>query len=240
MNQKSKTLLIVLLLLPVLFSCAGVVKTAKEPKNSGPDIQFVEPVYDFGVAGREQKISHGFAFRNSGNEVLKITRVAASCGSDIRVLEKDIFKPGEEGIVEVEFKTKKYTGKQQSEYAVYTNDPDKSETRLIVIGEIKRLIYLKPKSLNFGKIKKGETITRSIKVLQLEQEQLVIKRVQADRRYFEITKKQIEDENERGVEIIFTVKPDIPSGIYSDLITIHTNVKKRPRVDVPIYIHPVK
>jgi hypothetical protein len=43
------------------------------------------------------------------------------------------------------------------------------------------------------------------------------------------------EENSRGFDIDVTLKPDVPAGKLKDVITLLTNVKRKPRIDVMVW-----
>ena len=47
------------------------------------------------------------------------------------------------------------------------------------------------------------------------------------------------DENSRGYEIEISLTGDVPVGAFMDVITLHTNLRKRPRIDVPVWANIV-
>jgi len=231
MSKNFVTHIFTLFICGIFISCSIVgIK-----KGNCPKIQFEETDYDFGVAGREQEIKHNFHFKNISKADLKITKIEAPCGCEARVLEKEIFKPSEEGIIEVALKTGKYIGRQQKEVIVSSNDPDTPEVKLQVSGLVERWVAIKPEALNFGQVRKGEYPKRSLKLLQLEKEPLIVEKVYSEKDYFDIDWIPFQDENMKGFEVRVVLKPTIPEGVLNEVFTIYTNVKNRPRIDVPIY-----
>lgn len=217
-------------------SCSTMLTKAGNKGGNFPKIHFDESFYDFGIAGREQKIVHKYTFRNAGRSELTIERIEVPCNCEARVLQKKDFNAGEEGIIEVEITTGKYQGKIQREFIVISNDPDTPRVNLTMAGMIKSGVGLKPEVLYFDQVKRGETPMRSFKVIQLEKDDLAIKKIQGEEKYFTISWTPFRDENAKGFEVTVTLKNTIPSGTLREVITIHTNVRKQPRIDVPVFV----
>jgi len=80
-----------------------------------------------------------------------------------------------------------------------------------------------------------ETVTGSVKLLQLSQNKLVLHRIEVKEKYLNATTSRFRDENSRGINIDISLKPEAPVGALSEVVTLHTNLKRRPRIDVPVW-----
>ncbi len=227
--------LFITLVFMVLASCARLGVQDTSTHHAGPRITVEELVYDFGIAGPEEKIKHTFRFRNSGNSVLKIYRYDTSCGCLASLLSRKVIPPGGTGEIRVTFHTRRFEGKQEKTITLYSNDPERPKLRLVVRGIIKKDIAVVPSGVNFGKVKKGQAITRHVRVLELSRNRLEIKKVDYDPRLFSVKTSRYKDENSRGIDIEITLVPGIPAGRLNEVITLHTNLRKRPRIDVPVW-----
>lgn len=220
----------VIVLLPLflfLSSCASLT-----PVPPQPHLAFEELDYDFGVAGPGDRITHIFKFTNVGSEPLQITRVSTSCGCTAALLSKKEIFPGCSGEIRATFKTKRFEGDQETTITVHSNDP---EIDLTIIGTIKRDVAVVPQGINFGDVQKGETATCSVKLLQLSQNKLVLHRIEVNEKYLNATTSRFREENSRGINIDITLKSEAQVGALNEVITLHTNLKRRPRIDVPVW-----
>ncbi len=223
---------VIVLLSSLLFlsSCASLT-----PLPPQPHMAFEELNYDFGIAGPGDRITHIFKFTNVGSEPLQITRVSTSCGCTAALLSKKEIFPGGSGEIRATFKTKRFEGVQETTITVYSNDPDDPNIDLTIIGAIKRDVAVVPQGINFGDVQKGETVTGSVKLLQLSQNKLVLHRIEVNEKYLNATTSRFRDENSRGINIDISLKPEAPVGALSEVVTLHTNLKRRPRIDVPVW-----
>ena len=213
-----------------LSSCASLT-----PLPPQPHMAFEELNYDFGIAGPGDRITHIFKFTNAGSEPLQITRVSTSCGCTAALLSKKEIFPGGSEEIRATFKTKRFEGIQETTITVYSNDPDDSNIDLTIIGAIKRDVAVVPQGINFGDVQKGETVTSKVKLLQLSQNKLVLHRIEVNEKYLNATTSRFRDENSRGFNIDITLEPEAPVGALNEVITLHTNLKRRPRIDVPVW-----
>ena len=223
----------VIVLLPFflfLSSCASLT-----PVPPQPHMAFEEPNYDFGIAGPGDSITHTFKFTNAGSEPLQITRVSTSCGCTAALLSKKEIFPGGGGEIRATFKTKRFEGVQETTITVHSNDPDDPEIDLTIIGAIKRDVAVVPQGINFGDVEKGKTATGRVKLLQLSQNKLILHRIEVNEKYLNATTSRFREENSRGLNIDITLKSEAPVGALNEVITLHTNLKRRPRIDVPVW-----
>jgi hypothetical protein len=94
------------------------------------ELEYIEDFFDFGSIVQGEVVTHTFRFRNSGNDVLVIKDLIPDCGCTRPKIDKKVFKPGEEGSVEVIFDSKGWQGSQYKSVAIRSNSPirDKSVT----------------------------------------------------------------------------------------------------------------
>ncbi|MBU1053434.1 MAG: DUF1573 domain-containing protein [Proteobacteria bacterium] len=233
--MKSFRLFLLLVCCVTLFtSCASLEKVTLE-KAPEPKIVFEELEYDFGIAGPEESISHSFIFTNEGILPLTINKVSTDCGCTAAVVSEKVIPSDGIGEIRAVFETRRYEGEQEKHITVYSNDPEAPEIELIIKGVIKRDVAVVPQGINFGDVERGKTAIGSVRLLQLSSQKLVLEKVDADKRYFEVETSPFTEDNSRGFNIHVTLKPDVPVGRLNDVITIHTNLKKRPRIDVAVW-----
>jgi len=204
-------------------------------KISGPRLIFEERIYDFGVSGPGSTITHVFTFVNAGSQPVSIENVKTNCGCTAALVSETDIPRGGNGQIRASFETKRYEGKQETTITVLSNDPEEPEIALTIKGIIKREVAVVPQGLHFGDVKKGTSSTRAVRVLQLSGDRLVVNRVEANEDYLAVSTSRFSEENSRGVQVDITLKPDAPVGELSEIITLHTNLKRRPRIDVPVW-----
>ena len=92
--------------------------------NDNPSIKFDEINYNFGNVDQGVTLEHEFHFTNSGEGLLTIKDVHASCGcTGVIMGEKKEFEQGEEGMIKITFNTSGRSGKNTKYVSVTTNDP---------------------------------------------------------------------------------------------------------------------
>ncbi len=97
----------------------------------------------------EQTVQHGpkeiraaFPFQNVGAEDVEITQIITSCGCTAAILEKRVYKPGEQGVVTGIFRPGDRMGQQDNTIEVRTSPSSPTRNRLRMRTNIERDLYL--------------------------------------------------------------------------------------------------
>lgn len=68
-----------------------------------PELTFVKDHHDFGHIQQGQVVKYEFEFTNTGDADLIITNATSTCGCTVPEYPKEPIKPGESGVIPVEF-----------------------------------------------------------------------------------------------------------------------------------------
>jgi hypothetical protein len=105
-------------------------------KAKAPKIFFPETLHDFGTIKEGESVTTEFAFTNKGKSDLIIYKVKTSCGCTASQPEKTKLKAGETSNIKVTFNSTGKEGKEEKHITVYTNDPTKSESDLVIKSNV--------------------------------------------------------------------------------------------------------
>lgn len=119
--------------------------------EKGPKAVIRPTGYDFGNIVQDSIIARNFVITNGGSDVLKITKVSASCGCTAVMPAKNELMPGESTDIKVTFNSKGKSGKQNKIITIETNDPKNSAIKLSLTGNV----FIKESSSN--QIEKSKT-----------------------------------------------------------------------------------
>ncbi len=129
---------ILIFLLPILFifSCSSdEKKSVQVDTGDTTTVDFYNSEFDFGTIDQGEQVSYSYKFKNTGKKPLLIREVHTSCGCTASSYSKEPVSPGEDGFVDVTFKS---AGKRGNQYKVITvvgnTDPEKIE--LIIKGNV--------------------------------------------------------------------------------------------------------
>lgn len=206
---------------------------------AAPIIMSPEPVFDFGERDSEEKVSHDFIVKNTGDEPLQITDVKTTCGCTVAKPEVNTLAPGEETKVGVTFNLKGKQGAQDKKITVLTNDPATPQYFLELKGTALALIMMEPSMLNFGRIvdnephslpitiktnKEGYTFElKEVSVEGAAPVQTVVETITPGREY----------------KITATTNTNLMPGSISGGINIITSEPTRPRMQAKVYGHVI-
>jgi Protein of unknown function (DUF1573). len=112
--------------LMLCFMTLGFAQDANKPV-----LTFAEKSFDFGTIKEEAgKVSHEFAFKNTGKAPLVIQQVTASCGCTTPSWTKEPIAPGANGAITVTYST---TGRPNSFQKAITVVNNSAENPIVLI-----------------------------------------------------------------------------------------------------------
>lgn len=111
-------------------------KLTEEQMANAPKIVFDERTFNFGQTKSRDKIEHNFTFKNEGKSDLIIRKIRSTCGCTTVAPEKTVIKPGESTSFKAIFTPGSRKGKQRKSIYVISNDPEHSNVRLMITGEL--------------------------------------------------------------------------------------------------------
>ncbi|MCM8807696.1 MAG: DUF1573 domain-containing protein [Candidatus Omnitrophica bacterium] len=199
-------------------------------KRDGPDIRFEKYSYYFGKVRHGEKLNFTFKFKNIGNQPLRIKSIRASCGCIISSISKRIFLPREKGEIKVKFDTTGRSGWQQQPIYVYSNDPATPLILLQLKGEILSELRYIPKVIDFGAVRKGQFVCRSLYIIPGEEKFKIEKIIIPS--YFKLENKKLEDPLRYELKISFSPKQVI--GKLEEKLILYTNLRKYKKIEIPI------
>ncbi len=97
-------------LMVLMVFAAGIlsaqVKTSTSPVLAkGPVVTFETLVLDYGTIAHNADGNREFKFTNTGSEDLIISSCSGSCGCTVPECPKDVYGPGESGVIKVKYAT---------------------------------------------------------------------------------------------------------------------------------------
>jgi hypothetical protein len=135
--MKGSRLVIMILAAVLIMSCggnsgdqnipAGVVNNPNTAENGSsnadklPVMAFDKEEHDFGRLIQGEQVTYAFKFKNTGKADLVISSARASCGCTVPSYPKTPVKPGEEGVISVQFNTEGRKGMQSKTITLMAN-----------------------------------------------------------------------------------------------------------------------
>lgn len=103
---------------------------------ASPTISVVEPIYDFGAVYEGIAVANTFVIENTGDEVLEVTGIRASCGCTTADLATNFIHPGESVELEVLVNTTGFSGTISKTITIMSTDPATAALSLRVTGQV--------------------------------------------------------------------------------------------------------
>ncbi len=122
------------------------VGTAPKPGEPSPKITFESMVCDFGEVGPSKDVTNDIKFTNTGDAVLKISKVERCCGVVTR-LDKMEYAPGESGTVQVQWKSAPLASVFTRQLIVRSNDPVNPELSIAIKATVVQRVVGEPARL---------------------------------------------------------------------------------------------
>lgn len=155
----------------------------------GPKLSVPEMNFDFGDINEGQVVEHNFTIYNTGDDLLKINDIRASCGCTAALPDKKELKPGESTNINVKFNSARRRGHQRKHVYVTTNDPENKEVRLTFTTNIllpesdpnasQPEMKLSRTQHDFGTVSEGKVLELDIDFKNVGKDELVVKDVRS-------------------------------------------------------------
>lgn len=227
-----------LLLITILVPLLVVSLTAKAK------IQFEATEVSFGEIDSGKIVDLEFKFKNVGDEVLIIKNISASCGCTATQLKKREYKPGESGVLPVQFNSRGYNGKVTKNITISTNDEEQVYTRLDITGNIIMKDFasleLQPDRLTFkdailGKNYKGYVTVKNTGTINLR----FIEVTHSPEVVIEFEKKELEPGQQGKINIILSPMADEEGKPrYATFIKLRSNAYRQPFTIIKVSVEP--
>jgi hypothetical protein len=107
-----------------------------EEKKMAANIRFDKKDHAFGNLIEGEIVETSFTFTNTGKQDLEILQTSVSCGCTAGVADKEIYKPGESGKIDVRFDSSNRQGNQSKYITVYTNAALSPVVRLKITANV--------------------------------------------------------------------------------------------------------
>ena len=116
---------------------------ATQAAAAAPQLTLVEPIRDFGIVPKGQKLDWAFQVKNTGNADLVITSANPSCGCTVADFDK-VIKPGSVGKVVAHVDTVSFNGPISKHVTIQSNDPQTPSAQVTINATVKPYVEAHP------------------------------------------------------------------------------------------------
>jgi Protein of unknown function (DUF1573) len=182
MSKRIVVLMVALTLAVAPFASAqtsknGEAKASETKSEKAPRLTILEPIKDFGVVAKGDKLDWSFVVKNTGDADLEIIAAKPGCGCTVADFDK-IIKPGQTGKVNAHVDTTNFTGPIAKTIELETNDPSVPSSQLTIDAVVKPYVDAYPAGFVRFNLLKGEAATQSIVLYSEEQEPFDIVKIE--------------------------------------------------------------
>lgn len=216
------------------------------PHAARPQVHVDNDTYDFGTMDVNGSGRHDFIIKNTGTAPLELTKGPTSCKCTLAEMnEKTVVPPGGETKVGLSWTAKGFLGPFRQTATLLSNDPDRSRVLLTVTGRISVAARAVPAELVFSRIMAGQDATATVQVFGYRPEPLQLKDFRwsdsqtansFEARILPLPADQIKNEEgaTSGCLLEVRVKSGLPLGPFQQKISLATNLKQTPTIEIPI------
>jgi len=206
--------------------------TSNGTAQTGPRIQFADPIFDFGKVGSGEVIRHDFVFTNTGNQLLEIRDVRPSCGCTTTGPYDRQIVPGESGTIPVQFSAGDVGGAVAKTVIVVCNDPTQTNLTLQIRGNIWKPIDVNPAMLIFtvSSDSRNNEIRR-VRIVNNTDEAITLSEPQCTNNAFSTVLKAVRPGREFELEVTLFM-PLRTTNFISSPITLRTSLAAKPVVSI--------
>lgn len=206
--------------------------------EKAPRLTIVEPVKDFGVVPKGDKLDWSFVIKNTGNADLQIIAARPGCGCTVAEWDK-VIKPGETGKISAHVDTTNFSGPIAKGVTVESNDPNTPTSQLTIHAIVKPFVDAYPAGFVRYNMIQGDAETQSLVFYSEEDEPFQILNVEVPGDWVKATYKKVDNEadlvktvgrpGQSQYKVDITVGgPDAKIGPLADKVHIITNSKHQP------------
>lgn len=223
-------------------AAAAAKATADDEK--APRLTIVEPVKDYGIVPKGDKLEWAFVVKNTGDADLQIIAAKPGCGCTVADFDK-VIKPGATGKVTAHVDTTAFAGPIAKTVTLETNDPNTPTAQLTLHAIVKPYVEAYPAGFVRFNLLQGDADTQTVTLYSEEDEPFQITNIEVPADYIKATYSKIEkkDDLAPGVgrpgqnqyRINITVGgPEAKIGPLADHIRVMTNSKHQPEYTISV------
>jgi len=189
--------------------------------------------HEFGIVKQGTRIGQVFTVRNAGTASLTLDLVQFTQPGMTARFKPEI-PPGAEGPIRIEWDTSPVKGPVEGVAIVRLNDPLRPEIRFVLKGTVQPPIEFQPFAAIFLSAFRGESVQRSVRIVNHEDRPLKILGLEANSERYTAAVKTLEEG--RIYELAVAAKPKAPFGRAQEALYLLTDHPERGRLRVLVNV----
>ncbi len=210
----------------------GLLGADSAAQIQGPRLKLSETVWDFGTRDQGEKDRKIVYLENTGDAVLVIKKVTTSCGCVEPVLESGTqIGPGHREPLVLNLDTNKGEGEIAKVITVESSDPRQPKAMISIRGTILPIWSLDVHTLNFGEVKNGDHVTKTVRMKVRKGFDVKLKDVQfmpSDK--IACTRRPFKAKNgDYGWDLEISLVGKMETGGFEGIVLVSTDFEARPQ-----------
>ncbi len=198
-----------------------------------PRAVFREERCDLGLVRQGENVVHSFLVHNAGKTALRFQGASLSLPGMTCRLPLEV-APGGDGQIRVEWTTSHLQGKVEAEAVVRMNDPARPEKRLVVRGDVRGPIELKPLPEVFLSAFQGEIASRALTLVNHQKQPIAARLIKQGGAHFTSRLRPMEAGD--LFELVVEIAPGVTTGHYDESLVIEVDGPEPARLEVPVHL----
>jgi len=206
--------------------------------------------FEVGPVANDKPTRHPFTVHNKGKANLHLTSIKTSCACTEGILPQNglIIPPGQQATFDIQVDPRRIPGfKTRKILTIASNDPKTPQIQLGVTTNVSPEFEIDPEEINLGTVKKGDQLTRTLIVRQLQDTPLEITDINTFgnnktqpnatdliMHYERRPEDQWRTPGKVEYEITIGPRPEVPAGPLNRMVFLVTNVKRLPAFPIPL------
>lgn len=203
--------------------------------NSGPQIKFAAPIYDFGRVQAGEMVKHTFTFTNAGDQPLVLNNVQPSCGCTTAGEFTRNIMPGQTGVVPIQFNSTHFNGEVFKTISVTSNDRKTPVVVLQLKGKIWKPLELVPPYTVINVAPDASSAGAMVRILNNTEEPLVLSTPECSTKAFTATLTTVKPGKE--FQLNLASAGDLNTGNVQGKVFLKTSSTNNPILEVPFWVN---
>ncbi len=227
-------------LLAGLGSCrqeSGAEDTPPQPARSGPAISIEPGDIDLGKMRQSEERTVEAVIRNVGTEELIIENVGTSCGCTVASLGVKSLAPGAETTLEINFNSKKFSGKLSKRVTVTSNDPEHHQLDFHLHVEVITPVMIQPnkRSIANRQIPYGTSWSDKVVFTTRDVDELEVTIESYGQDVYEAVIENGADGDPRKSVLTVTTHKMLTVGTHNEPVKVKTNVPEAEEITISVH-----
>lgn len=215
---------------PGILLLAAILTACSKPSSTG-GLHFDSLQIETAAEPGTRSVWVEFPFQNQALSPVKILALNSSCTCLQASADKELYQPGDWGVIQAEFALEGRTGVLEKQLTVKTDQPETSSALLSVKVTVPLIIELDPDGLTWAI--GSPPIEKTVQFRVVREKPIHITKVESKHEHFAVDWKEIE----RGRHYEVLVRPQNTDGVRIAAIRIETDCEIDSQKKKLVFVH---